>query len=80
MLVGTFRGLPDTMNRSILASVVASNEMGKINSLIGSIQALCSLGGAPTYTWIYTKTLATNPGAYLYVTGCLYGVIVLSFG
>lgn len=80
MIIGIFRGLPDTMNRSILAGLVASNEMGKINSLIGSIQAICSLGGAPTYTWIYTKTLATNPGTFLYLTGCLYGVIALSYG
>lgn len=79
MFLGVFRGLPDTMNRSVLATVVASNEMGKINSLIGSIQAVCSLGGAPTYTWIYRKTIETNPGAYHYVTAFFFCVIAVSF-
>ncbi|XP_063699924.1 probable peptidoglycan muropeptide transporter SLC46 [Culicoides brevitarsis] len=80
MFLGIFRALPDTLNRSILASVVASNEIGKINSLIGSIQAICSLVGSPTYTWIYRQTIETNPGFYHYVTGCFFCLIALSFG
>lgn len=80
MFIGLFRGLPDTSARSVLATVLPSNEMGKINSVIGSIQAMCSLGSAPLYSWVYKNTLETNPATYLYMNAMFFFTNAVFFG
>lgn len=79
-MIGTFRGMPDALARSILGNTLDPLELGKINSLIGTIQALSALAGAPFYSWIYVKTLTTRPATFLDVNSLILLIEVVLFG
>lgn len=68
LFIGIFRGVPDALSRSIIRKCINNIELGKINTLIGALQAVSALIGAPFYSWIYVKTLKTDPTAFLNVS------------
>lgn len=67
VFVGCFRGIPDALARSVLRKNLHSLELGKINSLIGALQALSALVGAPLYSFVYVRTLSTRPATFLHI-------------
>lgn len=57
--------------RSLVASVVPKNEIGKVYSMSSSFEALAGLFAAPLYTFIYTQTFRQFAGAFYFVTASL---------
>lgn len=73
-IFGLFRTVPDALSRNILSSVADANEMGKLNSLIGTSQALSAVLAAPLYAFVYNSTLETNPAAFLWINIIIFGL------
>lgn len=65
--------------RSIASKLVASDELGKINSLFGVADALTSLIYASMYASVYQATIGTLPGAFFLVGGALTFPAVIIF-
>jgi MFS transporter, PCFT/HCP family, solute carrier family 46, member 3 len=57
--------------RSISTKLVKSDELGKVNSLIGIAEGLMPLIYAPMYTQVYRATLDIMPGAFYLLGGLL---------
>ncbi|XP_063839382.1 proton-coupled folate transporter-like [Ostrinia nubilalis] len=49
--------------RSIFSKLVAADEIGKVNSIIGLTETLMPLAYVPLYTQVYTATMEVLPGA-----------------
>ncbi|KAL1402063.1 hypothetical protein pipiens_006250 [Culex pipiens pipiens] len=65
--------------RSIASKLVASDELGKVNSLFGVAEALMPLVYAPMYTTIYAATINVLPGAFFLLGGALTAPAVVIF-
>nr|XP_029712975.1 solute carrier family 46 member 3-like [Aedes albopictus]XP_029712976.1 solute carrier family 46 member 3-like [Aedes albopictus]XP_029712977.1 solute carrier family 46 member 3-like [Aedes albopictus]XP_029712978.1 solute carrier family 46 member 3-like [Aedes albopictus] len=65
--------------RSIATKLVASNELGKVNSLFGVAEALMPLVYAPMYTTVYAATIDVLPGAFFLLGGALTSPAVIIF-
>lgn len=57
--------------RSIASKLVASDELGRVNSLLGVTESVVPLVYAPLYAKIYASTLSFLPGAFYLVGGVL---------
>lgn len=57
--------------RSIASKLVASDELGKVNSMLGVTESIVPLVYAPLYAKIYTLTLAVLPGTFYLVGGAM---------
>lgn len=68
------------MVRSLLSKMVSADETGKLFSITVALESLVLLGGIPLYTMVYNSTLDSNPGAFNFVTGGLYFLLVLFTG
>ncbi|KAK5649903.1 hypothetical protein RI129_000932 [Pyrocoelia pectoralis] len=66
--------------RSIASKLVPSDELGKINSLIGVSEALMPLVYGPLYSATYAATMNTMPGAFFLLGGCLTLPACVIFG
>lgn len=67
-----FKILTAPMCRSLIATVVPGNEIGKVFSLTSSFEAVSSLIASPLYTYIYSKTFTTFAGAFYLITAGVY--------
>lgn len=65
--------------RSIASKLVASDELGKVNSLFGVAEALMPLVYAPMYTTVYASTINVLPGAFFLLGGALTAPAVVIF-
>ncbi|XP_055526719.1 solute carrier family 46 member 3-like [Wyeomyia smithii] len=65
--------------RSIASKLVASDELGKVNSLFGVAEALMPLVYAPMYTTVYAATINVLPGAFFLLGGALTAPAVVIF-
>ncbi|XP_055640590.1 solute carrier family 46 member 3-like [Toxorhynchites rutilus septentrionalis] len=65
--------------RSIASKLVASDELGKVNSLFGVAEALMPLVYAPMYTTVYASTINVLPGAFFLLGGGLTAPAVVIF-
>ncbi|CRK91837.1 CLUMA_CG005459, isoform A [Clunio marinus] len=65
------------MCRSMIASIIPTNEIGKVYSITSSFEAVSSLIASPLYTYIYTQTFTTFAGAFYLLTA---GVYIVNFG
>ncbi|XP_055682265.1 proton-coupled folate transporter [Lutzomyia longipalpis] len=65
--------------RSIASKLVNTDQLGKLNSLIGVAEALMPLVYAPMYTNVYAATMKTFPGAFFLLGGALTLPAVLIF-
>ncbi|GJQ70419.1 hypothetical protein Trydic_g22847 [Trypoxylus dichotomus] len=82
-LAGVIRSLGGVlapMVRSLLSKMVTQEETGKLFSITVALESLVLLGGIPLYTFVYNHTLETNPGAFNFVTGALYFLLVIFIG
>lgn len=66
--------------RSMASKLVPSDELGKINSLIGVSEALMPLVYGPLYSATYAATMRTMPGAFFLLGGCLTFPACIIFG
>lgn len=57
--------------RSMASKLVTSDELGKVNSLIGVAEALVPSLYAPMYAIVYRATLRTMPAAFFLLGGFL---------
>lgn len=65
--------------RSIASKIVSSDELGKINSIFGFVEAFIPLFYVPMYTAIYSATIKTLPGAFFLVGSALTAPAVIIF-
>lgn len=56
------------MCRSLIASVVHINEIGKIYSFTSSFEAVATLVASPLYTYVYSRTFTFYTGAFYFIT------------
>lgn len=63
-----FRILLLPMCRSLISTVIPGTEIGKIYSLMTSVEAVSSLIASPLYTFVYTSTFTFFPGAFYMIT------------
>lgn len=59
------------MARSILASMVSHDEIGKIYALVTAVEGFTPLMAAPLYSILYKTTISTLPNAFNILTGSL---------
>lgn len=59
-----FKALLTPMCRSLIASVIARSEIGKIFSITTAFEAASIMIASPVYTFVYTKTFHVFPGAF----------------
>ncbi|XP_073951268.1 lysosomal proton-coupled steroid conjugate and bile acid symporter SLC46A3-like [Choristoneura fumiferana] len=62
-LVEMLNGTSLLAMRSIISKLVASDELGKVNSIFGLTENLMPLLYVPLYTTVYTATMEVLPGA-----------------
>lgn len=67
-----FKILTAPMCRSLIATVVPNNEIGKVFSIASSFEAVSSLIASPLYTFIYSTTFKTFAGAFYLITAGVY--------
>lgn len=59
------------MGRSLLSKIISTEEIGKIFSLIVTLETLSGSLSSPLYTYVYNSTISYNPGAIFLVSAGL---------
>ena len=57
-----------SLSRSLLSKLVGPEDVGKVFSVLGGMQALMPLVGTPFFGFLYRSTVETTPAAFTYVT------------
>lgn len=70
-------GIFSPMMRSVITKTVPQSEVGKLFSITTSFEAVSILGAAPLYTYIYTSTYKTFPGAFNLISAIVYGITLI---
>ncbi|CAD7092313.1 unnamed protein product [Hermetia illucens] len=65
--------------RSLIATVVPSEEIGKVYSVSTALEFIAPIGSAPLYTYVYNATLDTFAGAFNGITVFLYLISYILF-
>ena len=65
--------------RSLLSKCVSKSELGKIYSLLASLEAAVPLLAAPLFTYVYTHTLEAWTGAVFVVQAGIFLLCGLGF-
>lgn len=71
IVLSLFKSIGSPMTRSVMASVVANDEIGKLFALITSLESLTPLVAAPLYSRLYKATITTLPNAFNILSGSL---------
>lgn len=79
-VLGLVSTTPAIIIRSILSKVGPKNELGKIFSLVASLEACVPLFISPLMTYVYEQTLHVFPGAIFIVSTGLCVLIILDLG
>jgi len=78
--ISLFRILVAPMCRSLIATVIPNNEIGKVFSIASSFEAVSSLIASPLYTYVYEQTFTVFPGAFFLITTGVYVIsVILAF-
>ncbi|XP_063698690.1 probable peptidoglycan muropeptide transporter SLC46 [Culicoides brevitarsis] len=77
VLVGGVKNISYVTCRSILTNMGPDSDIGKINALITSTEAVFQLAGAPSFTQLYKATLDTYPGAFNLLSVLVYFIDAL---
>jgi len=77
--LGFLSSLASIVIRSMLSKCVNKSDLGKIYSLLGSLEAAVPLLAAPLFTVVYNSTLETFPGAVFLVQASIFAVSGLGF-
>ena len=64
IVVSLFKSIGSPMCRSVMASMVANDEVGKLFALITSLESLTPLIASPLYSRLYKATITTLPNAF----------------
>merc|ERR1719278_1557397 len=76
LFVGACSGFLSTLSasviRSLLSKVVVKSELGKIFSMVASLEAAVPLFAAPIFAFVYNHTLDSFPGAVFLVQASLF--------
>lgn len=70
-LVEMLNGTSFISMRSIASKLVSSDELGKVNSMLGVTESIVPLIYAPLYAKIYALTLTVLPGTFYLVGGAM---------
>lgn len=73
-IIAMFKWLGSPMCRSIIAATVPANEIGKVYSFAGFLEASSNLISSPLYTLIYTSTFKFFAGAFYLITAGIYTI------
>lgn len=57
--------------RSMLSKIVPSEDLGKINSCIASMESILPLVASALYTSVYTSYLNVLPGSFFLISAVL---------
>lgn len=74
-----------TLIRSLISKCVHSNEVGRVFSVVGVFQALVPFASGPLFGYVYRKTVATRPNAFIFIIVALkmvsfFIVLVVNIG
>ncbi|CAL8113962.1 unnamed protein product [Orchesella dallaii] len=70
-IVSLLAGAAMIVPRSMLSKIIPSNELGKINSCIGSMESIIPLVASSVYTLVYTSFLTVLPGSFFLISAGL---------
>ncbi|XP_065094541.1 probable peptidoglycan muropeptide transporter SLC46 [Ochlerotatus camptorhynchus] len=76
----SFKGVDGAAVRSILSSILPSDEIGKSYSMDLSVKAITPLISVFFFTYIYNRTIDNVPSTYLFVTSAIFGINLLLIG
>ncbi|KAK7793072.1 hypothetical protein R5R35_013516 [Gryllus longicercus] len=81
MYVGVVVSLPGACVgpwvRSILSTSVPKADIGKVFSIVASVESLVPIAAGPVYTLLYNGTIQSFPGAFFLLSAGLFAVDVL---
>lgn len=75
IILSLFKSILSPMTRSVMASVVANDEVGKLFALVTSLESLTPMVASPLYSRLYKATITTQPNAFNILSGSL-GLLV----
>lgn len=75
--ISLFRILVAPMCRSLIATVIPNNEIGKVYSIASSFEAVSSLIASPLYTYVYERTFTVFAGAFFLITTGVYVISII---
>jgi len=73
--IGSLKTLPSPICRSLIATIIPTNEIGAIFSLTNSLEAVATFFAAPMYGIVYSTTLTYFPGAFYLITTCAFVIV-----
>ena len=79
MVVGVLAMASATMVRSMVSKIVDPSEIGKIFSLVSSVDSAVPLVVSPALTAIYNATIDTFPGAFFTLISAIFLVTAANF-
>lgn len=76
---GLLKNLSLPICRSLIASIIPKNEIGKVYSFASSFEVVPSLIAAPLYTFVYTNTFKYFTGAFYLITAgiCIINLVLV---
>ncbi|KAJ6646334.1 Thymic stromal cotransporter like [Pseudolycoriella hygida] len=75
-----FKWACDITNRSILTTIIDSNEIARVFSLMGLLESFGKFAFVPIYSFIYKETVDTFPNAYFIVSFIAMATVTAIFG
>lgn len=75
IVLSLFKSILSPMTRSVMASIVANDEVGKLFAFVTSAESLTPLIASPLYSRLYKATITTHPNAFNILSGSL-GLLV----
>ncbi|ODM94712.1 Proton-coupled folate transporter [Orchesella cincta] len=70
-IVSLLAGAAMIVPRSMLSKIIPADELGKINSCIGSMESIIPLVASSVYTLVYTSFLDVLPGSFFLISAGL---------
>ncbi|XP_071453296.1 probable peptidoglycan muropeptide transporter SLC46 isoform X2 [Hetaerina americana] len=71
-VITMFHGAASPMVRSIMSKCVHQNELGKVFMVTTSLEALVPLAGQPLYTYMFSNTIVSFPGAFFMFSALVF--------
>lgn len=75
--VALFKLISGPMLRSIMSTIVTTDEISKVYSITSSIEAISGLGAAPLYSATYSATLSSFPSAFNLITASVFALTLI---
>ncbi|BFF92344.1 proton-coupled folate transporter [Drosophila madeirensis] len=80
VVLGVFRSIQGPMCRTIVSNIVPASDTGKLFAIGNIVQSVAPFVAAPLYTAIYKGSLASNPGAFNFLSAALYLISFILIG